>query len=158
MPKISEPRLKGLQATARGEVIRTYTGSVYTITGPVGSKALWELMRDGLIADGPKIPGQSKTPMVLTASGQRLLSTWEKACKSSFQSAELKPVRPPRLAAYFGQIPRPNSRKPAGKSGSCGRLGTLPSAEDVPSLAELARWSSPQPAEPIMATMWLGRI
>jgi hypothetical protein len=34
-----------------------------------------------------------------------------------------------------------------------GRLGTLPSAEDVPSLAELARWSSPQPAEPIMATM-----
>jgi hypothetical protein len=35
-----------------------------------------------------------------------------------------------------------------------GRLGTLPSAEDVPSLAELARWSSPQPAEPIMATMW----
>jgi hypothetical protein len=38
-----------------------------------------------------------------------------------------------------------------------GRLGTLPSAEDVPSLAELARWSSPQPAEPIMATMWPGR-
>jgi hypothetical protein len=31
---------------------------------------------------------------------------------------------------------------------------TLPSAEDVPSLAELARWSSPQPAEPIMATLW----
>jgi hypothetical protein len=28
-----------------------------------------------------------------------------------------------------------------------GRLGTLPSAEDVPSLAELARWSSPQPAD-----------
>ena len=44
MPKISEPQLKGLQATARGEVIRTYTGSVYTITGPVGSKALWSRM------------------------------------------------------------------------------------------------------------------
>jgi hypothetical protein len=28
-----------------------------------------------------------------------------------------------------------------------GRLGTLPSAEDVPSLADLVRWSSPQPAE-----------
>jgi hypothetical protein len=28
-------------------------------------------------------------------------------------------------------------------------------AWSVPSLAELARWSSPQPAEPIMATMWL---
>ena len=47
----------------------------------------------------------------------------------------------------------PDSRKPAGESGFRGRLGTLPSAEDVPSLAELARWSSPQPAEPIMATM-----
>src|ERR1700722_19121979 len=46
-----------------------------------------------------------------------------------------------------------DSRKPAGESGNCGRLGTLPSAEDVPSLAELARWSSPQPAEPIMAKM-----
>jgi hypothetical protein len=48
----------------------------------------------------------------------------------------------------------PDSRKPASESGRCGRLGTLPSAEDVPSLAELARWSSPQPAVPIMATMW----
>ena len=28
-----------------------------------------------------------------------------------------------------------------------GRLGTLPSAEDVPSLADLVRWSSPEPAE-----------
>lgn len=42
---------------------------------------------------------------------------------------------------------------PAGYYAWSGRLGTLPSAEDVPSLAELARWSSPQPAEPIMATM-----
>jgi hypothetical protein len=29
-----------------------------------------------------------------------------------------------------------------GKSAGYGRLGTLPSAEDVPSLAEMARWSS----------------
>jgi len=40
------------------------------------------------------------------------------------------------------------------RSAEWGRLGTLPSAEDVPSLAEMARWSSPQPAEPIMATLW----
>jgi hypothetical protein len=84
VPKISEPQLKGLQATARGEVIRTYTGSVYTITGPVGSKALWSLMQAGLIANGPKIQCKSKTPMVLTASGQRLLSTWENRAKAHF--------------------------------------------------------------------------
>ena len=89
MPKISEPQLKGLQATARGEVIRTYTGSVYTITGPVGSRALWELMRAGLIAYGPKIPGQSKTVMVLTASGQRPLSTWETRAKARFSPQSL---------------------------------------------------------------------
>ena len=89
MPKISEPQLKGLQATARGEVIRTYTGSVYTITGPVGSRALWELMRAGLIADGPKIPGQSKTRMVLTTSGQRFLSTWERRAKAHFSPQSL---------------------------------------------------------------------
>jgi hypothetical protein len=89
VPKISEPQIKGLQATARGEVILTHTGSVYTITGPVGSKALWELMRDGLIADGPTIPGESKTPMVLTASGQRLLSTWKNRAKAYFSPQSL---------------------------------------------------------------------
>jgi hypothetical protein len=51
-------------------------------------------------------------------------------------------------------------RKPASESGvrhpteSSGRLGTQAAAWSMPSLAELARWSSPQPAEPIMATMW----
>jgi hypothetical protein len=87
VPEISEPQIKGLQATARGEVIRTYTGSVYTITGPVGRKALWELMRAGLIA--PKISGQSKTPMILTTSGRRLLLTWERRAKAHFSPESL---------------------------------------------------------------------
>jgi hypothetical protein len=59
------------------------------ITGPVGSKALWELMRAGLIADGPKMPGRSKMLMVLTASGQRLLSTWETRAKAHFSPQSL---------------------------------------------------------------------
>jgi hypothetical protein len=38
--KVSKAQLNGLLATARGEAVITSTGSVYTITGPVGSKAL----------------------------------------------------------------------------------------------------------------------
>jgi hypothetical protein len=71
--KLSKPQLNGLQATARGEVVRTYTGSIYTITGPVGSKALWGLMRMGLISDRPWVRRRPKMPMVLTASGRRVL-------------------------------------------------------------------------------------
>jgi hypothetical protein len=70
--KLSEPQLRGLQATARGEVILTHTGSVYTITGPVGSKTLWYLLQAGLIVDGPKRSGLSKTPMVLSRSARVL--------------------------------------------------------------------------------------
>jgi hypothetical protein len=72
--KLSKAQLNGLLATARGEVVRTYTGSVYTITGPVGSKALWGLMRTGLISDRPRVPRRSKIPMVLTARGRRVLN------------------------------------------------------------------------------------
>jgi hypothetical protein len=43
--------LQALQATARGEVFRTYNSSEFTITGPCGSKLLWSLARAGLIAD-----------------------------------------------------------------------------------------------------------
>jgi hypothetical protein len=78
MGKLSEPQFRGLQATARGEVILTHTGSVYTITGPAGSKALWGLMRAALIAEGPKVRRQSKTPMVLTSTGQAALSAVER--------------------------------------------------------------------------------
>jgi hypothetical protein len=38
--KVGKAQLNGLLATARGEAVITSTGSVYTITGPVGSKAL----------------------------------------------------------------------------------------------------------------------
>ena len=71
--KLSKAQLNGLLATARGEVVRTFTGSVYTITGPVGSKALWQLMRAGLISDRSRVRRPSKMPMVLTASGRRVL-------------------------------------------------------------------------------------
>ena len=74
---LSKAQLKGLAATARGEVIRTHTRVAYTITGPVGSKALWQLMREGLIADGPTVLDQTQTPMILTASGEAVLSATE---------------------------------------------------------------------------------
>ena len=71
--KLSKAQLNGLLATARGEVVRTYTGSVSTITGPVDSKALWQLLWAGLISDRPRVPRRSKMPMVLTASGRLVL-------------------------------------------------------------------------------------
>jgi hypothetical protein len=71
--KLSKAQLNGLLATARGEVVITYTGSVYTITGPVGSKALWGLMRAGLIAGRSRMRRPSKMPMILTASGRQVL-------------------------------------------------------------------------------------
>jgi hypothetical protein len=77
MRRFSVPQLRGLQATARGEVMLTHTGSVYTITGPVGSKTLWDLMRAGLIADGAKVWRQSKTPMILTTRGLAALRSSE---------------------------------------------------------------------------------
>ena len=86
MGRYSDPQLRGLEATARGEVIRTYTGSVCTITGPVGSKALWELMRAGLIAYGPNMPWRSKNPMVLTPRGQTALFLWERRARLKARS------------------------------------------------------------------------
>ena len=71
--KLSKAQLNGLLATARGEVVITYTGSVYTITGPVGSKALWGLMRAGLISGRSRVRRPSKIPMILTASGRQVL-------------------------------------------------------------------------------------
>ena len=62
-----------LQATARGEVYRTHTGTVYTLTGPGGSKPLWALVRAGLIADPPDAKKYSRYPMVVTKKGQAAL-------------------------------------------------------------------------------------
>lgn len=74
VPKLTTPEKRGLEATARGEVIRTHTGSAYTLTGPVGSNTLWKLARAELIADGPKSSNCARTPMVLTAKGQSILA------------------------------------------------------------------------------------
>jgi hypothetical protein len=67
--RLTKAQLGGLEATARGEVVLTHTGSLYTITGPVGSNTLWALLRDELIARGPEVHGQIKTPMVLAPNG-----------------------------------------------------------------------------------------
>jgi hypothetical protein len=72
--RLTKAERNGLEATSRGEVIRTHTGSVFTITGPVGSKTLWRLERAKLIADGPAWRSPSRAPMVLTAKGQALLA------------------------------------------------------------------------------------
>ena len=50
---LTDKHRQGLQATARGEVFRTYNSTEFTITGPCGSKLLWSLARAGLIADPP---------------------------------------------------------------------------------------------------------
>jgi len=63
-----------LQATARGEVYRTHSGSVYTLTGPCGSKALWALARAGLIADPPDAKKWRRYQMVVTAKGHATLA------------------------------------------------------------------------------------
>lgn len=67
--RLTKAQLEGLKATARGEVVLTHTRSLYTITGPVGSNTLWSLLRNELIARGPELHGQIKTPMVLTPNG-----------------------------------------------------------------------------------------
>ena len=74
VPILTKAEQNGLEATSRGDVIRTHTGSAYTITGPVGSKTLWRLVRAAMIADGPRSPLCSKTPMVLTTKGQSILA------------------------------------------------------------------------------------
>ncbi|MBR1154283.1 hypothetical protein [Bradyrhizobium sp. JYMT SZCCT0428] len=65
-----------LQAAARGAVYRTHTGSVYTLTGPCGSNALWALARAGLIADTPGAKKQPRYPMVVTPKGMIALSAF----------------------------------------------------------------------------------
>ena len=66
---LTRKHLQALQATARGEVFRTYNSTEFTITGPCGSKLLWSLARAGLIADPPGGPLVGCHCMVLTAKG-----------------------------------------------------------------------------------------
>ena len=71
--KLTDAQYLALQATARGEVYRTHTGTVYTLTGPGGSKPLWALVRASLIVDPPDAKKYSRYPMVVTEKGQAAL-------------------------------------------------------------------------------------
>ena len=73
-PKLTSAQHVALRATARGEVYRTHTRSVFTLVGPAGSKALWALVRAELIADPPEAKDNSRYQMVLTEKGQAALA------------------------------------------------------------------------------------
>lgn len=73
--KLTDAQYLALRATARGEVYRTHSGSVYTLTGPCGSQALWALARAGLIADPPEAKKHRRYQMVLTAKGRATLAS-----------------------------------------------------------------------------------
>jgi hypothetical protein len=72
--KLTNAQYLALQATTRGEVYRTHSGSVYTLTGPGGSQPLWAVARAGLIADPPDAKKHRRYQMVLTSSGTLALS------------------------------------------------------------------------------------
>jgi hypothetical protein len=110
MDKFSEPQIRALQATARGEAILTHTGSAYTITGPAGSKALWSLLRAGL-AEGPKLPRRAKTPLILTVSGEAALSAIDRRSQAP-SSTRATLVTLPSDASRYGRIE--NMRTSAG--------------------------------------------
>ena len=75
---LTDKHRQALQATARGEVFRTYNSTEFTITGPCGSKLLWSLARAGLIADPPGGPLVGCHCMVLTARGLAALGLADK--------------------------------------------------------------------------------
>ena len=100
MARLSKAQLNGLRATARGEVLKDLHGSVYTITGPVGSKALRELMRAGRICDRSRVPRRSKMSMVLTATGRRPLMP-----RRDSRKAAVSPGCPSGETARSPQLP-----------------------------------------------------
>jgi hypothetical protein len=78
---------RALAATARGEVKRTYSIRENVITSPlIGSKALWRLLTDKLIQDGPR-EGNVVT-MMLTPNGERAL---ERTASATFSSPRPRP-------------------------------------------------------------------
>jgi hypothetical protein len=78
---------RALAATARGEVKRTYAVRENVITSPlIGSKALWRLLTDKLIQDGPR-EGNVVT-MMLTPNGERAL---EQTALATFSSPRPRP-------------------------------------------------------------------
>jgi hypothetical protein len=98
VPEISEPQIKGLQATAwRGDPdlygIGLHDHRTCGQKGVMGTHASWTDCTEDI---GP-VQNADDFDHKRTAAFIDL----GKACKSSFQSGELKPVRPPRLAASF---------------------------------------------------------
>jgi hypothetical protein len=64
---------RALLCTAQGEVYRTYSSVLYTLTGPCPSQPLWALARAKLIADPPAANQYGRHQMVLTAKGRAAL-------------------------------------------------------------------------------------
>ena len=65
---------RALVCTAQGEVYRTYSSVLYTLTGPCPSQPLWALARAKLIVDPPAAKQYGRHQMVLTAKGCAALS------------------------------------------------------------------------------------
>jgi hypothetical protein len=87
MFELTPAQRRALAATARGEVKRSYSVRENVITSPlIGSKALWRLLTDKLIQDGPR-EGNVVT-MVLTPNGERAL---EQASLTTFSSPRPRP-------------------------------------------------------------------
>ena len=72
--RLTAAQFAALEATARGEVYRTRTGSVYTLTGPCSSQALWALVRLNLIADPANAIDDPRYQMVVTEKGYAALA------------------------------------------------------------------------------------
>jgi hypothetical protein len=71
---LSPAQLRALEAAGRGEVIRTFNNTGTTLTcASVNSKALWNVFRDGLIANGPRTG--DRCTMILTRRGKQELET-----------------------------------------------------------------------------------
>jgi hypothetical protein len=75
--RLTDAQYRALEATARGEVYRTYNSITYTLTGPCRSQPLWVLARAELIADPPNAEQYGRHQMMLTAKGRAALKREE---------------------------------------------------------------------------------
>jgi hypothetical protein len=77
---LTDAQYRALRAAARGEVYRTYNGSVSVLTGPGGSKTIRSLIRARLIVDPPNAKKHSPYRMMVTEEGQAalVLATFER--------------------------------------------------------------------------------
>ena len=77
---LTDTQYRALRAAARGEVYRTYNGSVSVLAGPGGGKTIRSLVRAGLIVDPPNAKKRSRYRMIVTEDGQAalVLATFER--------------------------------------------------------------------------------